>query len=163
MCDVGCQVAKWNRKDSYGNKRVPFPSLSSSGERPRTQQGFSLVREGLSLQNVGPDVGLTKPHLREGFREGCTVPAAGALKLLSAWDPWPTSFDFMLRSPEFFLELFSSVLVEEQTAEKSANALWPLIPSLGLEAPDQLLVPNSVTHFIKVPVINAVLLFIKWI
>lgn len=54
-----------------------------------------------------------------------------------------------------------SAAVEEPVEKWSANAFLHLIPHRGFDTVGKLLLPNLVTHSIKVPVINVVLIFIK--
>lgn len=65
-------------------------------------------------------------------------------------------------SPESLLGLLPISAAVEETAEKrSANAFLHLIPRRGFDTVGKLLLPNLVTHSVKVPVINAVLIFIE--
>ena len=142
----------------------PSPTLLSYNGSPHW---CCLIKEGISWQNgsnVGPVVGLAKPRLCEGLTEWSAVTVVGPS---SHCGPERTrgqlSLDSAVWSLESSLELLSQLLGKSQQTNKSANAFWHLIPILGFETMDGLLLPNLVTHSIKVPVINVVLIFIKWI
>lgn len=96
--------------------------------------------------------------------------AEGAPSLQWPFQPWWTwggdhdrvSPGSEVWSPESLLGLLPISAAVEETAEKrSANAFLHLIPRRGFDTVGKLLLPNLVTHSVKVPVINAVLIFIE--
>lgn len=109
----------------------------------------------LILCTVGPRCLHTRAgraSLSEGYWAKCVSEAAacaiGDLGALLATAPWvcvPIAW------------------VPEMQTSRPANQQWHLIPILDLETVEKLLWPNLVTHFIKVPVINLLLIFIKLI
>lgn len=85
---------------------------------------------------------------------------------LRLWWAWENSGQSSLASevwsPESLLGLLPiSAAVEEPVEKRSANAFLHLIPHRGSDTVGKLLLPKLVTHSIKVPVINVVLIFIK--